>query len=111
MGFAVTTSNEGAERFIAVGRYVVDAGKQSAEFALVIADAWQRKGLGYRLLEVLLEHARDAGLDEMTGVVLATNTPMLRLAHSVGFAVTAEPDDATVRRIRRPLRVVNSQSA
>jgi acetyltransferase len=109
MAFAVTTSDEGAERFVAVGRYVIDAEKPSAEFALVIADAWQRRGLGRRLLEVLLEHARDAGLDEMTGVVLATNTPMLRLAHRMGFAVTAEPDDATVRRIQRPLRVANNQ--
>ena len=111
MAFAVTTSSAGAEQFVAVGRYVVDAGKPSAEFAVVVADAWQRKGLGRRLLQVLLEHARDAGMDEMTGVVLATNTPMLRLAHSMGFAVTAEPDDATIRRIRRPLRVANSQSA
>ena len=111
MAFAVTTSSEGAEQFVAVGRYVIDAGKPSAEFALVIADAWQRKGLGRRLLETLLGHARDAGLDQMAGVVLAINTPMLRLARSMGFAVMAEPDDATVRRIWRPLRIAHNQPA
>ena len=111
MAFAVTSSSESVERFVAVGRYVVDAKKPSAEFALVIGDAWQRKGLGRRLLEVLLEHARDAGLDEMAGVVLATNVPMLKLARSLGFSVTAEPDDATLRRVRRTLRVANDQLA
>lgn len=111
MAFAVTASSEGAERFVGVGRYVVDAGKPSAEFALVIADAWQRKGIGRRLLEDLLEHARTAGLDEMVGIVLATNVPMLRLARSLGFIVMAEPDDATLRRIQRPLRVAHSQTA
>jgi acetyltransferase len=111
MAFAVTTSSEGAERFVAVGRYIVAAGERSAEFALVIADAWQRKGIGRQLVEVLLEHARDAGLGEMVGVVLATNVAMLRLARSLGFAVMAEPDDATIRRIRRPLRVSVNQQA
>ena len=111
MAFAVTTSSEGTEQFVAVGRYVVDAEKPSAEFALVVGDAWQHKGIGRGLLEILLEHARDAGLDEMAGIVLATNTSMLKLARSLGFAVAAEPDGATVRRIRRPLRVANSQSA
>jgi hypothetical protein len=43
------------------------------------------------------------------GVVLATNAPMLRLARSMGFAVAREPGDATVMRIRRNLRTVNTQ--
>jgi len=41
--------------------------------------------------------------------VLATNVAMLRLARSMGFAVNAEPGDATVVRIRRDLRPTNAQ--
>jgi acetyltransferase len=110
MAFAVTTAISGAERFIGVGRYVADAVKSSAEVALVLADAWQGQGLGRRLLETLLEHAGSAGIREAVGVVLATNVAMLRLARSLGFAVTAEPEDATVMRIRRDLQTVNAQS-
>jgi acetyltransferase len=105
MAFAVTTAINGAEQFIGVGRYVADAVKSSAEVALVLADAWQGQGLGRRLLETLLEHAASAGIREAVGVVLATNVAMLRLARSLGFAVTAEPGDATVMRIRRDLRL------
>ena len=109
MAFAITTVNDGVEQFVGVGRYVVDALKSSAEVALVLADAWQGQGLGRRLLATLLEHAHTAGVCEAVGVVLATNKSMLRLARSMGFAVTPEPGDATVVRIRRDLRILNAQ--
>jgi len=110
MAFAVTSAINDAEQFIGVGRYFADAVKSSAEVALVLADAWQGQGLGRRLLDTLLEHAASAGIREAVGVVLATNVAMLWLARSLGFAVTAEPGDATVMRIRRDLRTVNAQS-
>ena len=109
MAFAITTVNDGVEQFIGVGRYVVDAATLSADVALVLADAWQGQGLGRRLLATLLEHAQGAGVREAVGVVLATNKAMLRLARSMGFAVTPEPGDATVVRIRRDLRIMNAR--
>jgi acetyltransferase len=109
MAFAVTTTNNGAEQFIGVGRYMVDASESSADVAVVLADAWQRQGLGRRLLETLIEHAASAGIREAVGVVLTTNVAMLRLARSLGFTVRPEPGDATVRRISRQLATVSAQ--
>ena len=109
MAFAVTTVVDGVEQFVGVGRYVVDSHKSTAEIALVLADAWQGRALGRRLLATLLEHAQTAGVREAVGVVLATNKAMLRLARSMGFAVTPEPGDATVVRIRRDLRILHAQ--
>jgi len=108
MAFAVTTMSDGGEQFVGVGRYVVDAVKSSAEVALVLADAWQGQGLGRRLLETLLGHAASAGIREALGTVLATNVAMLRLVRSMGFTVSPEPGDATVRRISRQLRTVRA---
>ncbi len=109
MAFAVTTVVDGVEQFVGVGRYVVDSHKSTAEIALVLADAWQGRALGRRLLATLLEHAQTAGVRKAVGVVLATNKAMLRLARSMGFAVTAVPGDATVVRITRDLRILNAQ--
>jgi acetyltransferase len=109
MAFAVTTVEGGVEQFLGVGRYVVAPTKPTAEFALVIADARQGQGLGRRLLEALLEHAKEAGVDEVEGIVLATNRAMLSLARAVGFSVGSEPGDATVVRIRRSLAKSNPQ--
>ena len=107
MAFAVTTVRDGVEQFVGVARYVVDPAALRAEVAIVVGDAWQ--GLGRRLLTTLLEHAQGAGIREAVGVVLATNRAMLRLARSMGFAVSAEPGDATVMRIRRNPRTLNAQ--
>jgi len=109
MAFAVTHRGDGGEQFVGVGRYVIDAATLSADVALVLADAWQGRGLGRRLLAMLLEHAQAAGVREAVGIVLANNKSMLRLARSMGFAVTAEPGDATVVRIRQDLRILNAQ--
>lgn len=109
MAFAVTMKLGGSEQFVGVGRYVVDVSGSSADVALVLADAWQGQGLGRRLLETLIEHARAAGLRDVTGVVLATNRAMLRLARSVGFAVNPEPGDATVMRIGLDLGTVGAR--
>jgi acetyltransferase len=110
MAFAVTAVKDGVEQFVGVGRYVADPTKPTAEFALVIADARQRQGLGRRLLEALLEHAQEAGLHELEGIVFATNRAMLSLALSLGFTASSEPGDATVVRIRRNLRPAQQQS-
>jgi acetyltransferase len=109
MAFAVTTVERGIEQFLGVGRYVVAPTKPTAEFALVIADARQGQGLGRRLLEALFEHAKEAGVDEVEGIVLATNRAMLSLARAVGFSVSSEPGDATVVRIKRSLAELNPQ--
>jgi acetyltransferase len=109
MAFVVTTVRDGVEQFVGVGRYVVDELNANADIALVLADVWQRKALGRRLLEILLEHAARAGIRAAVGVVLATNVAMLRLARSMGFTVHPEPGDATVLRIARNLNVLSIQ--
>jgi GNAT superfamily N-acetyltransferase len=109
MAFAVTSVIDGVDQFVGVGRYVVNAATAGAEVALVISDAWQGRGLGRRPLATLTEHAHSAGVQQIVGVVLATNEAMLRLARSMGFSVNAEPGDATVMRIRRDLAAVNAQ--
>jgi acetyltransferase len=78
-------------------RYVQDAGGESCEFALVIADAWQRHGLGGALMRAIIEHARDRGLLRMHGDVLAENHKMLRLMQRLDFTVAAHDEDATLR--------------
>ena len=103
MAFAATVGSNGAEQFVGVSRYVVDATDRSADIALVVADAWQGKGLGRRLLAMLLEHAAASRIAEVVGNVLSTNIAMLGLARSMGFSVRPEPGDATLRRIGRRL--------
>jgi acetyltransferase len=85
---------------VAMAQYVRDD-PASAEFALVVADAWQGQGLGMRLLERLLAHAGEAGVRKMSGFVLADNVPMRALAARFGFDSAQDGDPELVRVERR----------
>lgn len=91
---------DGGEQQIGVARYVKD-GDDSAEMAIVIADAWQRRGLGEKLLRALLDAAAGAGIGTLTGTAFSTNLGMLRLAQKLGFALRYQPGDATLMQLTR----------
>lgn len=87
--------------FVAVGRYAPNADGRTAEFALVVGDAWQGKGLGRRLLERLCNCARAAGYEALYGHILEANHDMLDLARRLGFAEEARggSEVTVVRRL------------
>jgi acetyltransferase len=81
------------ERIIGVSRYITNPDQSSCEFALVVADDYAGKGLGSRLMESIMDVARDKGLNEIIGLVLANNTAMLKLMRSLGFHVKRHAED------------------
>jgi acetyltransferase len=92
---ALVALHEG--EFIAVGRYAPNLDGETAEFALVVADDWQGKGLGRLLLERLREVARRAGYKALYGNILGANHDMLELARHLGFTQQSEAGgDVTV---------------
>ena len=82
------------EVLVADARYAIAADRETAEFAVVVADAWAGLGLARRLLALLGQSARRAGLRWLRGDVLAANHAMLGLMQRCGFCVVAHPDDA-----------------
>jgi acetyltransferase len=98
MALAAVLMLDGNEILIGVARYVLDADGRGCEFALVVADAWQGRGIGRRMMEKLIAVARGRGLARIHGDVLSTNQPMLEFCRRLGFALRAVPGDATVTR-------------
>ena len=96
MAFVAVIVDGRQARLLGVARYVRDAGTAGAEFAIVVADAWQAKGIGSVLLGTLLQHAQSAGITLLRGVTLATNQAMQNLARRLGFAQRHDPLDATL---------------
>jgi len=99
MALIATATIEGAETAIGVARYARLADDVSCEFAITVADAWQGRSIGKKLLAMLVDAARGHGMRRIIGDVLATNTPMLRLAHSQGFRIERHPEGAELRRV------------
>jgi acetyltransferase len=85
MALIATVSEGAVEREIGVARFVREPGSERAEVAVVVADDWQGKGVGTRLLVSLRDIARRAGVKHLEAVVLPQNQPMLALARTLGF--------------------------
>jgi acetyltransferase len=96
---------DGVAQAVGEAQYVVDEASRDCEFAVVVADEWQRHGIATRLVESLTEHAREAGLHHMVGDVLATNDAMLTMMRKLGFTVKTQPGDARLVQVRLDLRV------
>ena len=100
----VALSGEGpALRQIGVARCVADDDRAGAEFAVVVADDWQNRGVGTRLLCELMRAARASGLRRLWGDILAGNSQMLGLMSALGFELRSPPEDPLVRRAVKTL--------
>ena len=89
LGLMAIGQPPGPEVMMGVSRLVMDANRESAEFAVIIADPWQGKGLGPKLLERVISIAREQGVKVLWGEVLATNQPMLEMVKRLGFSTEA----------------------
>jgi acetyltransferase len=75
----------GNPEIIGVSRYHMNPQDRSAEFAVIVRDAYQGQGLGQHLMERLIAAARQRGVGRLTGMVLRDNARMLTLAKDLGF--------------------------
>jgi len=92
-----------SERIVGVSRIITNPDQASCEFSLLVADDFAGRGLGSRLMESIIEVAREKGLTEIDGLVLAQNSGMLRLMKNLGFAVKPFAEDADFRLVSRAL--------
>jgi acetyltransferase len=89
----VVEADEPGRPVIADARYVRDpAQPATAEFALAVADDWQGRGLGRRLVAHLAGQASRQGVQRLYGEVLAENRRMLALMREFGARLQAHAD-------------------
>jgi acetyltransferase len=97
------TESIGQETAVAMAQYVVREDAECADFAVVVADDWQREGIGRRLIETLICVARGVGIVRLEGEILAENRAMLRLMLRLDFALTRHPDGAYLVKASKAL--------
>ncbi|MBY5163566.1 GNAT family N-acetyltransferase [Salsipaludibacter albus] len=86
------------ERIVAVSRFTRDEDDRGhAEFAALVEDAHQGRGIGSALVRAVARAAHEHGIRTLTGDVLAENSRMLRLIRELGFAHDDRRDHQTVR--------------
>ncbi|MEO8923891.1 MAG: GNAT family N-acetyltransferase [Caldimonas sp.] len=91
--FVAVIVQEGHETEIGVGRFSAQADNMDCEFAIVVSDAWQGKGLGTILMERLIDAARARRIPTMHAISASNNVAMRKLADGMCMLHTPDPDN------------------
>jgi len=91
--FIVTHLQDDEEVMVGDARFVADGDAESADFAIVVDDRWQGRGLGQRMLQALAEVASRRGLRWLRGDVREENRRMLSLMKRSGFFRSPHPEE------------------
>jgi acetyltransferase len=87
---------EGPNRtLIGLGGLMIEPDLKKGEFAVLVHDRYQGKGLGYKLMDILIGIAQEKGLEEFYGMVLSENKRMLHLCQKLGFTSVPNSDGVT----------------
>ncbi len=82
-------------RIIGIGRLIIEPDFKKGEFAVVVHDDYQRKGLGYKLVDTVIGIAQEKELHKIYGIVLTDNKAMLRICDELGFKTRDLSDGTT----------------
>jgi len=69
-------------------------GSATAEFASVVSDKWQNKGLGTELTKRVIRIAKHEKLNRLVAYTLLENHEMQKMCKKLGFQVTSSPQDS-----------------
>jgi len=94
---AMVAEVEGARKLLAVGRLVADPDHEVAEYAVLVADAWQGKGLGGMLTESCARIAAGWGVRRLVAETTRDNPRMLAILRQRGFELSSDPGDSLIK--------------
>jgi acetyltransferase len=90
---------KGAREIIGVGRLIKLSGTNSAEFALLVGDPWQNRGLGILLLNLLVKIGRAEGLALISGEILPDNVAMKNVSRRAGFRLQRPSGESLIKAV------------
>ncbi len=90
MAIVVIAEIDGQEKMLGVGRLVIGATLDDAEYAILVADPWQGKGLGTLLTRYSLEIAEKWGVKRIYAATTSRNRRMLAVFKESGFELTED---------------------
>jgi acetyltransferase len=94
---------EATRHMLGVVRLHANATYEKGEYAILVRSDLKGRGLGWTLMQTIVEYANAEGLREIEGQVLAENTTMLAMCRELGFSVTTDASDQTICDVKLSL--------
>jgi acetyltransferase len=82
-----------------VVRLHADANHEEGEYAILLRSDLKGRGLGWRLMQLMIAYAKADGLKRISGQILRENSTMLSMVAALGFTASADPDDPDLRHV------------
>ena len=95
--------DEASGEMLGVVRIHSDSAYESGEYAILVRSDLKGRGLGWLLMELMIEYARSEGLRLIRGEVMHDNAAMLQMCRKLGFQVAIDPQDASIAVVKLPL--------
>ncbi len=93
---AFVAIDEASGTMLGGARLHANADYDRGEYAILVRSDLKGRGLGWLLMQLLIEYARAEGIRTIEGQVLSENTTMLKMCKELGFAISHDPDDPAV---------------
>jgi acetyltransferase len=90
---AFVAIDQASGKLLGAVRLHADANHDVAEYAILVRSDLKGRGLGWKLMQLVIEYAKADGIKQIQGEVLRENTVMLRMCEELGFNVAPAPDD------------------
>lgn len=100
---AFVAFDEATNQMVGVVRIHSDSIHETGEYAILLRSDLKGKGLGWTLMQLIIEYARSEGLKAISGEVLQENTIMLEMCRHLGFEVKADPVQHDICDVRLQL--------
>jgi acetyltransferase len=91
------------KELLGVARLAADPDYTKGEYAIIVRSDLKGTGIGWALMRHLIRYAEKEGLRALVGDVLASNLPMLEMCRALGFEVSPDPEDLSIRKVRLKL--------
>jgi len=90
---AFVAIDEASEEMVGGVRLHSDANYEAGEFAILLRSDLKGRGLGWKLMEIIIDYARSEGLKRIEGQILRENAVMVQMCREFGFHVEDDPED------------------
>jgi acetyltransferase len=100
---AFVAFDEATNEMVGVVRIHSDSIYETGEYAILLRSDLKGRGLGWALMQLIIEYAKSEGLNAISGDVLQENTVMLEMCRSLGFEVKADPGEHGVCNVKLTL--------
>ncbi len=92
MGIVGMIGKPGNEHIIANGQWLLDTERNVGEVAFAVADAYQRRGIGSYLMQLLVRMAREQWIHEFSASILQSNVAMMKVFRKSGLILHTQYD-------------------